>query len=97
MAKSTFHNTQVGKRKLKLSNLEKAIYKKEGILKAEVIQYYLQVAPTLLKYIRGRPLSLIRYPDGIEGEAFFQKNRPDLLLITPTSPSWGAYVPSASA
>jgi len=77
MAKSTFHNTQVGKRKLKLSNLEKAIYKNEGILKAEVIQYYLQVAPTLLKYIRGRPLSLIRYPDGIEGEAFFQKNRPD--------------------
>jgi len=77
MAKSTFHNTQVGKRILKLSNLEKAIYKKEGILKAEVIQYYLQVAPTLLKYIRGRPLSLIRYPEGIEGETFFQKNRPE--------------------
>ncbi|HNR06573.1 MAG TPA: non-homologous end-joining DNA ligase [Saprospiraceae bacterium] len=77
MAKSTFHNTRVGKRILKLSNLEKAIYKQEGILKAEVIQYYLQVAPTLLKYIRGRPLSLIRYPDGIEGEAFYQKNRPD--------------------
>lgn len=77
MAKSTFHNTQVGKRKIKLSNLEKAIYKQEGILKAEVIQYYLQVAPTLLKYIRGRPLSLIRYPEGIEGETFFQKNRPE--------------------
>ena len=75
MAKSTFHNAQIGKRLLKLSNLEKSIYKKEGILKAEVIQYYLQIAPTILKYIKGRPLSLIRYPDGIEGEVFYQKNK----------------------
>lgn len=77
MAKSTFQNTQIGKRVLKVSNLEKSIYKKDGILKAEVIQYYLSIGPTMLKYIKGRPLSLIRYPDGIEGEVFYQKNKPD--------------------
>ena len=77
MAKSTFYNTQIGKRVLKLSNLDKSIYKKDGILKAEVIQYYLNIGPTILKYIKGRPLSLIRYPDGIEGEVFYQKNKPD--------------------
>ncbi|MBK6392487.1 MAG: non-homologous end-joining DNA ligase [Saprospiraceae bacterium] len=87
MAKSTFHNAQIGKRLLKLSNLEKSIYKKEGILKAEVIQYYLQIAPTILKYIKGRPLSLIRYPDGIEGEVFYQKNKPDW------TPEWIDSVP----
>ncbi|MEP7322303.1 MAG: non-homologous end-joining DNA ligase [Saprospiraceae bacterium] len=77
MAKSTFHTTQIGKRVLKISNLEKTIYKNDGILKAEIIQYYLSIGPTILKYIKGRPLSLIRYPDGIEGEVFFQKNKPD--------------------
>ena len=82
MAKSSFQNTQIGKRVLKLSNLEKSIYKKEGILKAEVIKYYYSIAPTMLKYIRGRPLSLIRYPDGIEGEIFYQKNKPDF------APEW---------
>ena len=75
MAKSTFQNTQIGKRVLKLTNLEKSIYKTEKILKAEVIKYYYSVAPTMLKYIKGRPLSLIRYPDGIEGEVFYQKNK----------------------
>ncbi len=77
MSKSTFINTQIGKRVLKVSNLEKSIYKQDGILKAEVIQYYLTIGPTMLKYIKGRPLSLIRYPDGIEGEVFYQKNKPD--------------------
>lgn len=82
MAKSTFQNTQIGKRIVKLSNLEKSIYKTEKILKAEVIKYYYSIAPTMLKYIRGRPLSLIRYPDGIEGEVFYQKNKPDF------APEW---------
>lgn len=82
LAKSSFQNTQIGKRVLKLSNLEKSIYKTEKILKAEVIKYYYSIAPTMLKYIKGRPLSLIRYPDGIEGEVFYQKNKPDF------APEW---------
>ncbi len=68
--------TQVGKRKIELSNLEKVLWPEDGVLKAELIQHYLGMAPTILAHIKGRPLSLVRFPDGIHGESFFQKNRP---------------------
>ncbi len=77
---------EVGKRKLELSNLDKVLYPQAHILKAEVIQYYLRIAPTILTHIKGRPLSLVRFPDGIEGEMFFQKNRPQW------APDWIDYV-----
>ena len=73
----TSQMVQVGKRKIELSNLKKELYPEERILKAELIGYYLQIAPTILSHIKGRPLSLVRYPDGITGEKFFQKNRPE--------------------
>ncbi len=83
MAKTKTH-AQVGKRIIELSNLEKVLYPDDpdtqgstGISKAQIIQYYLQIAPTILNHIRGRALSLVRYPDGIYGEQFFQKHRPD--------------------
>lgn len=69
-------SVSVGKRTIELSNLKKCLYPEAGILKAEIIQYYLQIAPTILKHIKGRPLSLVRFPDGIHGENFFQKNTP---------------------
>ncbi len=69
--------TQVGKRKIELSNLDKVLYPADQILKAELIEYYLKMAPTILAHLKGRPLSLVRYPDGIDGERFFQKNRPE--------------------
>src|SRR5438128_2281062 len=68
---------QVGKRKIELSNLTKVLYPDDNILKAELIEYYLKVAPTILAHAKGRPLSLVRFPDGITGEKFFQKNRPE--------------------
>ncbi|MBL6445588.1 non-homologous end-joining DNA ligase [Fulvivirga sp. 29W222] len=68
---------QIGKRRLELSNLTKVLYPEEDIVKAEVIKYYLSIAPTILSHIKGRALSLIRFPDGITGERFFQKNRPE--------------------
>jgi DNA ligase D-like protein (predicted ligase)/DNA ligase D-like protein (predicted polymerase)/DNA ligase D-like protein (predicted 3'-phosphoesterase) len=68
---------QVGKRKVELSNLRKVLFPGEGIVKAQLVEYYLQMAPTILAHLKGRPLSLVRYPDGIDGESFFQKNRPD--------------------
>ncbi|MGH2574290.1 MAG: non-homologous end-joining DNA ligase, partial [Ignavibacteria bacterium] len=77
---------KVGKRKVELSNLKKMLYPDEHIVKAEVIEYYLKIAPTILMHIKGRPLSLVRYPDGIKGERFFQKNRPDW------APDWIEYV-----
>ena len=63
--------------RIKLSNLDKMLYPDQQIIKAEVIQYYLQVAPYFLRHNKYRPLSLIRFPDGIEGHDFFQKDRPD--------------------
>jgi DNA ligase D-like protein (predicted ligase)/DNA ligase D-like protein (predicted polymerase)/DNA ligase D-like protein (predicted 3'-phosphoesterase) len=72
----------IGKRKVELSNLDKVLFPEDGIVKAEVIEYYLNIAPTLLNHIKGRALTLIRFPDGIHGETFYQKNRPDW------SPDW---------
>ncbi len=66
----------VGKRKIEISNLKKILYPEDGIIKAEIIEYYLKIAPTILNHIKGRPLSLVRFPDGIYGEKFFQKNKP---------------------
>ena len=64
-----------GKR-LKLTNLTKVLYPKAGFTKAQVIDYYLRVAPALLPHLRDRPLTLKRYPDGVEGEYFYEKNCP---------------------
>lgn len=71
------HAVQIGKHKFELSNLEKVLWPENAIVKAELIQYYLQIAPTFLAHAKHRPLSLIRFPDGIHGETFFQKNKPD--------------------
>ncbi len=77
---------QVGKRRIELSNLSKILYPDDHILKAELIEYYLKVAPTILAHVKGRPLSLVRFPDGITGEKFFQKNRPEW------APAWIEHV-----
>lgn len=68
---------KVGKRTIELSNLKKVLFPDDNIIKAELVQYYLKLAPTILAHSKRRPLSVVRYPDGINGESFFQKNRPD--------------------
>ena len=72
--KSTY--VQVGKQKLTLTNLGKVLYPDDGISKAEIIAYLVEIAPHFLALSKGRPLSLIRYPDGIGEEHFFQKDIP---------------------
>jgi bifunctional non-homologous end joining protein LigD len=67
---------QVGKRQVELSNLDKVLFPEDGVVKAQVIEYYLRIAPTLLNHVKGRALTLIRFPDGITGESFYQKNKP---------------------
>ena len=67
---------QVDGRTLTLTNLGKVLYPATGFTKAEVLAYYQQVAPALLPHIADRPLTLKRYPDGVEGEAFFAKHAP---------------------
>lgn len=76
MAKNIVH-TEVGGRKIRLTNLEKIIYPIPNISKAEIIQYYLSISSNLLGFGSGRPLTLIRYPDGIDGQSFYSKNTPD--------------------
>lgn len=76
MAKKQQTWVTIGKRKIELSNLDKVLFPEDGIVKAEIIEYYLKIAPTLLNHVKGRALTLIRFPDGIHGETFYQKNRP---------------------
>lgn len=73
----TSQYVQVGKRKIELSNLKKILYPDDGVIKAELVEFYFKLAPTILSHVKGRPLSLVRYPEGITGESFFQKNKPE--------------------
>jgi bifunctional non-homologous end joining protein LigD len=66
---------EVEGRKLHLTNLEKEIY--PGIPKARIIQYYASMAERILPYLRGRPLTLQLYPDGIGGKRIVRKDKPD--------------------
>jgi bifunctional non-homologous end joining protein LigD len=61
-------------RTLQVSNLEKVLFPEAGVTKAEVIQYYVHVAPALLPHLAGRPVTFTRWPDGVEGQQFFEKN-----------------------
>lgn len=67
---------RVDGRALTLSNLDKVLYPEVGFAKAEVIDYYTRVAPVLLPHLRGRPLTVKRYPNGVDGTFFFEKNAP---------------------
>jgi bifunctional non-homologous end joining protein LigD len=63
-------------RHLKLSNLEKVLYPAVGFTKKDVIDYYVRIAPAIIPHLAGRALTRKRYPDGVEGEPFFEKNAP---------------------
>jgi bifunctional non-homologous end joining protein LigD len=67
---------------LKFSNLDKVYFPEDGYTKRDLLNYYDSVAPLLLPYLKDRPLSLKRYPNGIQEPFFFQKNTPE------TYPSW---------
>src|SRR5690606_24980928 len=63
-------------RTVALTNVDKVFWPDEGWTKGDLIAYYDRVAPWLLPYLRDRPLVLTRYPDGITGKSFFQKDAP---------------------
>ncbi|HVP71321.1 MAG TPA: DNA ligase D [Gemmatimonadaceae bacterium] len=63
-------------RVVRLSNLKKVFWPDDGYTKADLIAYYETVAPLMLPYLRDRPIVLTRYPDGIKGKSFFQKDAP---------------------
>ena len=66
----------VEERKIQVSNLDKVLYPKVGFTKGQVIDYYIRVAPLLLPHLKDRPLTMKRYPNGVEGEFFYEKNCP---------------------
>jgi bifunctional non-homologous end joining protein LigD len=72
----TTQAVEVDGRVLALSNLEKVLYPQTGTTKAEVIAYYTQVAPILLPLVANRPVTRKRWPDGVAGQPFFEKNAP---------------------
>ena len=63
-------------KKLSVSNLNKVLYPKVGFTKGQVIGYYIGIAPALLSHLLDRPLTMKRYPDGVEGQFFYEKNCP---------------------
>jgi len=63
-------------RKIQVSNLDKVLYPKVGFTKGQVIDYYIRVAPMLLPHLKDRPLTMKRYPNGVEGKFFYEKNCP---------------------
>ena len=78
---------EVDGKSLSLSNLDKVFYPEVGFAKGQVIEYYTRVAPALLPHLRGRPLTLKRYPNGVRGAHFYEKQRPS------HAPDWVRSVP----
>jgi len=76
VAKSTEVEVQIEGRTLKLTNLEKVLYPEVGFTKAQVIDYYTRIAPAILPHTRDHPLTLKRYPNGVDSEFFYEKNCP---------------------
>lgn len=76
MAPSTEVEVQVGARTLKLTNLEKVLYPAVGFTKAQVIDYYVRIADVMLAHVGDRGITMRRFPDGIDGESFFNKRAP---------------------
>lgn len=69
-------------REVNFTNLDKVFWPEEGYTKGDLVDYYRRVAPALLPYLRDRPVVLTRFPDGIHGKSFFQKDAPAF------APSW---------
>ena len=77
-------------RKLRLSNLDKVLYPEAGFTKGQVIDYYTRAAPVLLEHLRGRALTLKRYPNGVDDKYFYEKQKPS------HAPEWVRSMPIQS-
>jgi bifunctional non-homologous end joining protein LigD len=67
---------KIGGRTVEVSNLDKVFYPKTGFTKGQVIDYYVNISPYLLPHLKGRPVTLKRYPNGVEGLFFYEKQIP---------------------
>ena len=73
---------KIGNKTIEVSNLEKVFYPKTGFTKGQTIDYYIRISTVLLPHLKDRPLTLKRYPDGVEGLFFYEKRCP------PHRPDW---------
>jgi bifunctional non-homologous end joining protein LigD len=73
---------RIAGRELSLSNLDKIMYPKVGFTKGQVIDYYTRIARYILPHLKNRPITMKRFPDGIDGEYFYEKNAPSF------TPEW---------
>jgi bifunctional non-homologous end joining protein LigD len=67
---------EVGGRAIRITHGDKVLFPESGITKRALVEYYLKIANTILPYIRDRPLTMLRFPDGIDKKRFFQKDAP---------------------
>jgi bifunctional non-homologous end joining protein LigD len=83
---------EIDGRRLSLSNLDKVMYPEAGFAKGHVIDYYTRVSPALLGHLRGRALTLKRYPNGVDGGHFYEKqcpsHRPDWVDTSSCTRRW---------
>ncbi|MDP9223395.1 MAG: non-homologous end-joining DNA ligase [Actinomycetota bacterium] len=79
---ATTEQLRIGNRRLNVSNLSKVFYPETGFTKGDVIAYYREIAPVVLPYLKRRPVTLKRYPDGVTGNFFYEKRCP------PHRPEW---------
>jgi bifunctional non-homologous end joining protein LigD len=87
VARSATVEVKVDGKTLKLSNLDKVLYPEVGFTKGQVIDYYTRIAPVLLPHLKDHPLTLKRYPNGVEEKYFYEKqspsHRPDWVKTVP--------------
>jgi len=72
----------IDEHEVRLSNPDKVIFPETGFTKGDMVEYYRRIAPVILPHLRGRPVTLKRFPDGTGAQGFFNKNAP------PNTPAW---------
>ncbi|MEX0665940.1 MAG: non-homologous end-joining DNA ligase [Acidimicrobiia bacterium] len=87
MAEPSKTVTEVDGRRLTLSNLDKVMYPATGLTKAGVVDYYARIAPAMVPHLRRRAVTMVRWPDGVDGQSFFEKRCP------PHAPDWVTTAP----
>jgi bifunctional non-homologous end joining protein LigD len=80
-------HVEIEGRRLRLTNLDKVLYPATGFTKGQVVDYYARIGAVMLPHLAGRPATMVRLPDGIDGERFFEKrcprHRPDWMATVP--------------
>ncbi len=80
---------QIGRQTVDVSNLDKVLYPAAGFTKGQVIDFYVRIAPVLLPHLKNRPLTLKRYPNGVDAPSFYEKRCPSHRpAFVKTAPVW---------